>query len=377
MNVRTLSLTVAFLGLLCVVAWYLQRPAPPVSADPRIGTPVLAPALAETAAEVRIADQGKSVTLRRDAQGRWTVPTYYDFPADFAKLTQLIASLTEAKLQRLVTARADRLARLGFGDSGITLLDATGKELWHLVLGKTAEGGGRYLRYGTEQKGFLAPLSLWLDGESRSWADATLLTLKPESVAKVVIGFVDPATPAVTVTREKPDAAWTAAAPEGRQLKADRVNTLLSSLGSLRFTETLALDDPKVAAAREHSRTIALTTFDGHSYQIALGRKPEEKKPKAPEAKPAAAAEKAEPKPEGAAEPAPAKEPEFETIPAGPVIVTITDSAADSRLNALMAKRAFEVSEWTFTGLPAPADLWEAKAAKPADTPAPADQPAK
>jgi hypothetical protein len=364
MNVRTLSLTVAGLGLLCLVAWYLQRPASPASADPRIGEPLLASALAESAGEIRISDQGKTVTLKRDADGGWIVPSYHDFPADFAKLTGLVATLTDTKVQRLVTARSDRLARLGFGDTGLTLLDATGKELWQVKVGKTADGGGRFLRFGSDEKGFLAPLNLWLDADSKSWADANLLTLKPETVAKVVLGFTDPAAPAITISREKTDAAWSATAPEGQQLKIDRVTSLLSSLCNLRFTDTLAPDDPQVATALAHSRTVELTTFEGRTYAITFGRRPEEKKPK-----PATpVAETTNAPAETTATAAKPKEPEFETIPAGPVIVKIADSAADSKLNALMAKRAFQVSEWTFTGLPAAADLWEAKLAPAADT---------
>lgn len=379
MNVRTLSLTVAVLGLLCVVVWYVQRPAPPVSADPRIGEPVLAPGLAEAAAEVRLTDQGKAVTLKRDPQGQWRVSTYYDFPADFPKLTNLVTTLAETKIQRLVTARADRLSRLGFNGSGVTLLDGSGKELSQIAIGKAADGGGRFLRFGSEQKGFIAPLNLWLDAESRSWANATLLELKPETVAKVVVGFADTAVPPITVTREKADAPWTAAAPpDGQQLKTDRVTSLLSSLGNLRFTDTLPPDDPQVAVARAHSRTIELTTFEGRTFKITLGRKPEEKKPKVPDAKPADADEtsEADAGPSGNT-PAAAKEPEFETVPAGPVIVSITDSVADSELNTLMAKRAFQISEWTFTGLPAAADLWEPTPAPPAETPAPAEDPGK
>lgn len=370
MNVRTLSITVVILGLLCLVVWYVQRPAPPVSADPRLGQPVLASDLAAQVAEVRLQDQGKSVTLKRGANSNWTVPTYFDFPADFSKLTGLIANLTEASLQRLVTARADRLSRLGFADSSITLLDAAGKELWQVFLGKNADGGGRYLRYGTEQKGYLAPLNLWLDAESKNWADATLLTLKPETVAKLVIGFVDAATPAITVTREKSDAAWTAPAPEGRQLKTERVNSLLSSLGNLRFTDTTAPDDAQVAVARAHSRSIELTTFEGRTYHITLGRKPEEKKPRAPSTTAAVTADADKPQNAATAAAGNPKEPEFETVPAGPVFIFIADNAGDSPINDLMSRRAFQVSEWTFTGLPAFDDLWETKPAPPPSAPA-------
>jgi len=374
MNVRKLSLTVAGLGLLCLLAWFLQRPAPPVSADPRIGQPLLAAALAESAAEVRLTDQGRTVTLKRDAAGTWSVTSYHDFPADFAKLTGLIAALTDAKLQRLVTARADRLARLGFNDSSVTLLDAAGRELWQVAIGKAADGGGRFVRLGSEQKGFLAPLNLWLDAEAKNWADATLLDLKPEAVSKIVVGFAESAAPAITISRDKSDAAWTAAAPEGKQLKVERVTSLLSSLGNLRFTETFAPDDPQVTTALAHSRTVTLTTFAGRTYTITLGRKPEEKKPKTAAPAEGAKTDQADP---GSAADKP-KDPEFETIPAGPVIVKISDSEPTSPLNARMAKRAFQISEWTFTGLPAEADLWEAKPAPaPAAAPAPEAPPSQ
>ena len=66
------------------------------------------------------------------------------------------------------------------------------------------------------------------------------------------------------------------------------------------------------------------------------------------------------------------------TIQAGPVIVKISDSEPTAPLNARMAKRAFQISEWTFTGLPAEADLWEAKPAPaPAAAPAPEAPPSQ
>jgi hypothetical protein len=44
--------------------------------------------------------------------------------------------------------------------------------------------------------------------------------------------------------------------------------------------------------------------------------------------------------------------PEFETIPAGPVFVFISHSDSSAPVNAAMQKRAFQISEYTFTGLP-------------------------
>jgi hypothetical protein len=61
--------------------------------------------------------------------------------------------------------------------------------------------------------------------------------------------------------------------------------------------------------------------------------------------------------------------PEFETIPAGPVFVNITHSDGSASVNALMQKRAFQISDYTFTSLPQKSDeLFE---------PAPVAAPAK
>ncbi len=365
MNLRNLSLTVAVLAVLCAVAWFFQRPTPPASADARIGQPVLAPALANSAVRFKLTDQGRTVELVRAADGTWTVPGYHDFPADFAKFSRLIDDLTAAKIQRLVTTRPERLTRLEFKDSTLGLLDATGKDLWQVTLGKTADGGGRFLRYGTESKGYLANLSIYLDGDPKGWADATLLNLKPDDIAQIEVGFSEAGAPAVTARRAKKEEAWTAAnPPTGKRLKADRFTSLLSSVTNLRFTDTTAPDDANAAAARAHSRTLKLTTFDGKSYTITLGRKPEEKKPKAatPAGEPATPPAASSPAAAGPAKPAGAekpKEPEFETIPAGPVFAFIFCSDEKAGINTLMKKRAFQIGEWTYTGLPAAQDLWE------------------
>ncbi|WP_339940065.1 DUF1800 family protein, partial [Undibacterium luofuense] len=60
--------------------------------------------------------------LTRQADGTWRVPSYFDFPADFAKLSGFVGSLTDTKLQRLVTSNPSpgyicRVAQV-FNDNG-------------------------------------------------------------------------------------------------------------------------------------------------------------------------------------------------------------------------------------------------------------------
>lgn len=374
MRLKTLVITVVVLSALSVAVFVARRPAPATSTDARLGQPLVDAKQIENAAQIRLTDQGKSVTLARQPDGTWRVPSYHDLPADFQKLSGFIGSLTDAKLQRVVTTKADRIARLEFKDTRIELLDATGQPVWTVNLGKNPEtGGGRFVRHGDEPKAYLANLNAWLDPEPKNWANTELLNLKPDDIAEIEISFAEGAP--VTVARAKKEDPWAAPnAAASQKLKADKVSSLLTSLGSLRFSDTTPLDDPNVATAKANLRTFKLKTFDQKTITVALGRKPEEKKMKPPTATtdgktgPAALGSisdltKKQEKKDGEAKDSDKKgeeakplAPEFETIPAGPVYVFITHSEANAPVNILGQKRAFQVAEYTFTGLPQKAD---------------------
>ncbi|MBI5767006.1 MAG: DUF4340 domain-containing protein [Verrucomicrobia bacterium] len=406
MKLRTLLVAIVVLGALSGVVWFLNRPEPPPVADKRVGQPLVDRATIEKAAKLRVSDQGKTITVVRQADGTWKNPSYHDLPADFSKITGLIGNLTDAKIDRLVTSSKERIDRLEFKDTRIELLDAADKEVWSVILGKNPEaGGGRFIRFGTEQKAFLASLNAWLDTEPKNWANSELLNLKADDIAKLEIPFVAASasepTSTITVSRAKKDDAWTAdKTPAGQKVKSDKISATLSSLTNIRFSDTNDLTDDKFAAAKANSRAFKLTTFDGKTYSVTMGRKPEEKKLKPPapttdgKTGPASLGSIADLKvgaavpsgpPPSAAEPAqkPGEEkkpddakpgaPEFETIPAGPVFVVLGSSDAAAPINAIMAKRAYQISDYTFTGLPQKSDeLFEA-----APPPPPAPAPAK
>ena len=384
MKLKSIVRTIAILAALSAVAFFATRPTPAPVADTRIGQPLADRAIVEKATTLRLNDQGKTVTLVRQADATWKVASYHDFPADFSKLATFIGSLTDAKLERLVTSSPARIALLEFKDTKIELLDATDKELWTVTLGKNPDtGSGRYVRYGAEAKAFLASLSAYLDTDSKNWANTELLALKVDDVAKIEIPFAaanasEPTS--LTLSRATKDAPWTAEkTPDGQKLKADKIAAVLSSLSSIRFSETNDLTDANAVAAKANERLFKIETFDKKVLKIALGRKPEEKKlkPITPpaEGQSALAAlgtaadmlkKDADGKP---AEPAKPIAPEFETIPAGPVFVNIASSDASASVNALMQKRAFQISDYTFTSLPQKSDeLFE---------PAPVAAPAK
>ncbi len=386
MKIKTLIVTVLVLAALSIAVFIARRPAPPAAADARINQSLVDSAAIDKAAKLRLSDAGKTVDLVRQADGTWRVPSYYDLPADFSKLSGFVANLTEAKSQRLGTSAPDRIARLEFKDTKVELLDASDKPVFSATLGKNADvGGGRYVKFGSEAKAYLVNLSALLDTEAKNWANAELLNLKADDIARIEIPFAEGGP--IVVSRAKKEDPWTADKTPARQrVKADKVATVLTSVGNIRFSESTAPDDANAVVAKANLRSFKVTTFDNKTVTVALGRKPEEKKLKAlapaadgktgPGALGSVAdlAKKEEPAKDG--KPADAKPlaPEFETIPAGPVFAFVAHSDASAPVNAAMQKRAYQISDFTFTGLPQKADeLFEpVPAAAPA--PAPADK---
>jgi hypothetical protein len=327
MKLKGLAVTVVILAVLSAIAFWANRAPPAAADDPRVGQSLGDPTAIEKAAQIRLSDQGKTIVLTRAPDGSWRDTSYFDLPADFSKLSGFAGDLVTAKIQRLVTTNPDRISRLEFKDTQIEFLDAAGRALWSVTLGKSPESGsGRFVRFEGEDKAYLANLSAWIDTDPKNWANAQLLDLKPDDVAKVEVTFDQGGT--VAVARAKKDAPWTAdKSPAGQKPSADKISALLSTLGTLRFSDTSDSADPAVAAAKRHLRTVTLTSFNGQTTLIAMGRKPEEKKP---------------------------------AVPAGPVYVFITSSSANAPINSLKQKRAFQVDEYTFTSLPQkPGDLFE------------------
>jgi hypothetical protein len=71
-------------------------------------------------------------------------------------------------------------------------------------------------------------------------------------------------------------------------------------------------------------------------------------------------------------------EPEFDIVPAGPVFAFVASSDPAAPINALMQKRAFQISDYTFTGLPQkPEEIFEPIPAPPPAAPAKAEEPKK
>lgn len=337
MKIKNLTILVLVLAVLTVITWFFKRPSPPPGLDPRTGATLIDQETLVSAKRISLKDNGGEVTLVSDGEsGEWRVADYYDFPADFSKLSNLAGDLQEAVILRLVTRNPDRMERLDFGASAITIDTGGALPAFNLEIGKTAEGGGRFVRYEGEEKAYLTDLGLYLDATPKNWVQARLIDFGADDVARVEIGFDGEESPLV-LNRDEAGVDWQIASDhEAGGAKTRELDSLINRLSSLRFTETDESMSEEAIAARENSRLLAVELYDGTRYAIEIGRRP------APPSPPVEAGVEEEP----AAEPPPTPQP-------GPVYVFITSNRDDAAVNDLMSRRSFQVSDYTFTSLPA------------------------
>ncbi len=383
MNLRALLIVVASLAAVSAAVYLAHRPTTSPAADPRVGQPLADSAVVEKTTKLRISDQGKIVTLTRQTDGSWSVVSYFDLPANFSKISAFANSLTESKIQRVVTTNAERLERLGFKDTQVVLLDSSDHQLLSVTLGKNADTGGRFIRFDTEPKAYLANFNGGIDPEPRDWAETELPTLKPDSIGKMEITFCDEKH--ISFSRANKDAAWITDQPSAeRKISPGKISALLATIGNLRFSETNDPTDSAIAAAKATALAFKLTSFDGKNISVTFSHKPEEKNTipvvvadgepsrTTPVLDPVAApakkiipqlpngitTSKGMPLPSGFPVPPNGKPltASVSSIPTNPVFIEIEHSDSTAPINAMMHQRAFQIAANSYAGLPQKSD---------------------
>jgi len=352
MKVKSLALAVGALGVLTAVVWFFNRDTGGPAVDARLGQPLLDRATLAKTAEFFLRSGGAEVTLTGvDPAGlkAGTVKEYHGMTADYAKFARAIDDLTkdEAKISRLIGSTAERIEKLGFAGDRIELRGQDGTALWTLHLGSSPEKGGRFVKFGDESKAYLSGFNGWLDGTPKNWADAALIGAKPEDV--VGIGVRLPAGGTLTATRVDGKGVWKCQdLADGETLKDSEWTSLAGKLAGLRFMDTRDPETLETIAARPTARGYTITLADGRTFTITASQRQD------PQPEPPA------PAVEGATPPPPAPQP---------ADVHVVSSRAEDPVNALMARRSFQVAEWTFTGLPTTRDALINPAPAPTETP--------
>lgn len=221
---------------------------------------------------VTITNEDGPLTIER-ADAGWRVREKHGYPADTAKLRQLLIAIAEARKVEQKTANAALYDKLGVqavddGGDGV-LVAAKGADFgFSVILGNTAQGDYRYARIPDEAESWLIDRSPELPDTASGWLESEVLDVKMAEVRSVEIRHADGET--IRLLKESAEAATfeVEGIPAGRELSYPTIaNSIAGALGNLTFEDVAPAKQDGWSDATE----VHFLTFDGLRIDISTG----------------------------------------------------------------------------------------------------------
>lgn len=210
----------------------------------------------------------KLVLVNKD--GRWRLPEAGDFPADGARVTQLLDRLARLARGDVVAASHRAHERFKVGDAHferrITLAKGDTPQAT-LYLGSSPALRRLHARRQGDDAVHIVELALFdLPLRVSDWQDKALLTLPPTEIAAIDLD-------GLRIERAQQDAPWTARPlPEGMRVKSDAAARLSRQLADLRFDAVLGQEAKPEYGLKTPLLQLKLTRRDGTTVDYLLGQ---------------------------------------------------------------------------------------------------------
>jgi len=253
-------------------------------AKTNMGGSLLGPFDGAAVSAVRLTQGSNSVNIVSDGQ-KWVVSERGNYPANVTDLSAFVRKLAELKVTRPVTVGASRLPMLQLTGDAVTvveLLDASGKPMKTLRLGKqSSKGGGdedpmggggypdgRYVQVGEAVSLINDPLGS-AQPKPENWIAKEFI--KVEQPLTVQITHLE-STNSFTLTRTNEFAEWTLAeAAAGEVVDKNKLFSFNSLMSGPSFDDLVL--NPEVAKLGLDQPTRALIkTASGITYDLKIGR---------------------------------------------------------------------------------------------------------
>ena len=191
---------------------------------------------------LRLTSAGNAVvaTLKR-GEGGWVVEEESGYPADWTRVRNLLADLSQAEAVEAKTANPEYYSRLGVEsvdspDAGGVMIEfSEASGLPALIVGKSAQGRkGQYARFAGAAQSTLLDRRLAVPSERMDWVDKAIVDISDAEVVEV--GIVHPEGESVKAVKASADDEnfFLDDIPEGRKTKSDwTVNALAGAQTSL------------------------------------------------------------------------------------------------------------------------------------------------
>ncbi|MFO0958423.1 MAG: DUF4340 domain-containing protein [Isosphaeraceae bacterium] len=219
---------------------------------------------AATSLEVIEYDEGtasqRPFKVEVDRNGKWTIPSHYDYPADGKdRLAKTASGVIDLKKDVVRSLTADQHEEMGVIDpldakstalkgrgKRVTLKDKTGKVLADFIIGKPIKDktGQRYVRVPEQKAVYGVKVDVDLSTKFADWIETNLLKIDSAKIRKITFDStkVDPEAgrilPGEKFVIERKDASspWQIAdIPPDQEVATEKVSDLTSGLADLKI----------------------------------------------------------------------------------------------------------------------------------------------
>lgn len=193
-----------------------------------------------------------------------------DYPADVAKVREVLLTFAHASVLEEKTSNPDRYALLGVQDPGegsdsIGVTIAGDDTTYSLIVGNVNQTSYRYVRLDSEATSLLIDRNPELPDDASGWLDSQLIDVPTADVREVVITHAD----GEVLRVARPDAETmdfdAADIPEGRELSYP---TVANSIGGA--LNNLELEDVRAASDEDPVATVEFSTFDERRIVVSV-----------------------------------------------------------------------------------------------------------
>lgn len=224
----------------------------------------------DAVSEIRLSKGDGSRTTLKKENGGWTV-VERQYPADPARVRELLLGLTGMKLIEAKTSDPANYAKLGVeapdsATAGSTLVEVVaGAKTWPLIVGHGAEGRSMYVRKPADKASALVEPTVSVDPDQKRWVDRQLTDIRGDTVHDI---SVRPASgPAYLLARARRGETDLALSPipKGRNAASHMaINGQADALSAFNFDDVRAA--PATAPASVDRATYR--TFDGQVFEF-------------------------------------------------------------------------------------------------------------
>ncbi len=285
MNARVTAVLVVLLAVLGggAILVYQQQDAQQPAATQQLGQPVLPGLQAADIASIAIREGKVTLTLQR-REGAWAIAERAGFPADVAKVRELVLAVLALKVGQVEPLGDKDRARLALDAKGTHLefRDTDGKALAALVVGRKyfkrepqnperASADGRFVLLPDAPRTVLVvadPLALATTA-SDQWISRT--GFGAEKVRSMEVTY--PGRGKWRIERAGDDADWKLTPLyAGEQLDVIRANSASYSLNRVALADVAAPGLRPEETGLDRPVTVVASTFDALTYTLKLGK---------------------------------------------------------------------------------------------------------